>query len=434
MAEDYILDNHRQYRELAAWALLNPLTPGDRLQLEAHLGVCRECRDAFNQYKLLVSEGMPILAAQDSHAINVEEQDSWDTDSVQKNIFDGIRADQRRLHLKQEEWSAIRALRRLTTTESRPARFVLAAMCLLSVVGLVAYRATTRGHVDLKSTQVPSGYTSQPAPKDKEPLLKTEASSDMEANEIARLKTETLRKDQELARVRVDLRNLQDREHGLLAAIQSSNEQSQNAVQQRDALATQLQEVQQSSSEIQSQAATLRSERDEALTRSAVLESRAKELAATVRNQERRLADDEKFLASDRDIRDLMGARQLYIADVFDVDSRSLTRKPYGRVFYTQGKSLIFYAFDLDGEEHKNDTPAYQVWGRNASDEAKPLNLGILYMDNETNRRWVLRFDNPKQLAEIDAVFVTIEPQGGSRKPTGKPFLYALLRKEANHP
>jgi len=43
-----------------------------------------------------------------------------------------------------------------------------------------------------------------------------------------------------------------------------------------------------------------------------------------------------------------MGARKLYIADVFDVDSGSRTKKPFGRVFYTQGKSLIFYAFDLD--------------------------------------------------------------------------------------
>ena len=62
------------------------------------------------------------------------------------------------------------------------------------------------------------------------------------------------------------------------------------------------------------------------------------------------------------------------------------------------------------------------------------MNLGILYMDSEANRRWVMRFDDPKQLAEIDAVFVTVEPHGGSQKPTSKPFLYALLRNQANHP
>jgi hypothetical protein len=132
-----------------------------------------------------------------------------------------------------------------------------------------------------------------------------------------------------------------------------------------------------------------------------------------------------------------MGARKLYIADVFDVDSRSRTRKPFGRVFYTQNKSLIFYAFDLDREAGLKNASTFQVWGQrdNApSEKARPTNLGILYMDSELNRRWVLRFDDPKQLAEIDAVFVTVEPHGGSQKPTGKPLLYALLRKEANHP
>jgi hypothetical protein len=66
--------------------------------------------------------------------------------------------------------------------------------------------------------------------------------------------------------------------------------------------------------------------------------------------------------------------------------------------------------------------------------QASPTNLGILYMDNESNRRWMMRFDDPRRLAEIDAVFVTVEPHGGSQKPTSKPFLYALLRSEANHP
>ena len=74
------------------------------------------------------------------------------------------------------------------------------------------------------------------------------------------------------------------------------------------------------------------------------------------------------------------------------------------------------------------------MWGRKVTVDEKPLSLGIFYMDNESNRRWVLRFDNPEQMAKINAVFVTVEPHGGSKKPTGKPFLYALLRKEANHP
>ena len=182
---------------------------------------------------------------------------------------------------------------------------------------------------------------------------------------------------------------------------------------------------------------SLRAERDETVLRTASLEAKIEELAATNGDQERRLKDAEQYLNSDRDIRELMGARKLYIADVFDVDGSSRTQRPFGRVFYTQGKSLIFYAFDLDREPGVINASTFQVWGQREApqgEQATPMNLGILYKDNETNRRWVMRFDEPKQLAEIDAVFVTVEPRGGSHKPTSKPFLYALLRNEANHP
>ena len=61
------------------------------------------------------------------------------------------------------------------------------------------------------------------------------------------------------------------------------------------------------------------------------------------------------------------------------------------------------------------------------------MNLGILYMDSETNRRWVLRLEDPKQLAEIDAVFVTVEPTAEVKsRPANLPV--RALRRKANHP
>jgi len=50
------------------------------------------------------------------------------------------------------------------------------------------------------------------------------------------------------------------------------------------------------------------------------------------------------------------------------------------------------------------------------------MNLGILYMDSESNRRWVLRLDDPKQLGEIDAVFVTVEPARRQSETNGNLF------------
>jgi hypothetical protein len=243
--------------------------------------------------------------------------------------------------------------------------------------------------------------------------------------------------DREVARLRDALRAVEIRSSALSTAKAEREKDFHQVLEERDKLASQLHEAEQAYQLVQAELTTLRAEHDRVLVRSTSLESKIDELSASAREQEHRLKDDEQYLSSDRDIRELMGARKLYIADVFDVDSGSRTRKPFGRVFYTQSKSLIFYAFDLDHQPGVKSASAFQVWGQRDAESGEknhPTNLGILYMDSESNRRWVLRLDDPRQLAEIDAVFVTVEPHGGSHKPTGKPFLYALLRREANHP
>jgi len=80
------------------------------------------------------------------------------------------------------------------------------------------------------------------------------------------------------------------------------------------------------------------------------------ELTQLVRAREQALDEKEvesakgqELLQHDRDIRELMVARELYMADVHDVSGKG-TDKTYGRVFYTKGKRLIFYAFDLDAQ------------------------------------------------------------------------------------
>ena len=53
----------------------------------------------------------------------------------------------------------------------------------------------------------------------------------------------------------------------------------------------------------------------------------------------------DELLSHDRDIRELMGARDLYIAEVYDIAGSGATQKPYGRVFYTN--SLLKNSFLL---------------------------------------------------------------------------------------
>jgi anti-sigma-K factor RskA len=60
--------------------------------------------------------------------------------------------------------------------------------------------------------------------------------------------------------------------------------------------------------------------------------------------------------------------------------------------------------------------------------------LGIFYEDNAAKKRWVLKSNDRKALNDIDVVFMTVEPRGGSPRPTGSPVLIAYLKQNANHP
>lgn len=150
--------------------------------------------------------------------------------------------------------------------------------------------------------------------------------------------------------------------------------------------------------------------------------------------QQAEVAKQRALLDHDRDIRELMGARDLYIAEVHDVAGNGETEKTYGRVFYTKGKSLIFYAYDLDQEAGLKNAGTFQAWGRRGVDKQQALSLGVFYEDNASKKRWVLKFDDSNALATIDAVFVTAEPNGGSHHPSGKQLLFAYLRVNPNHP
>jgi len=178
-----------------------------------------------------------------------------------------------------------------------------------------------------------------------------------------------------------------------------------------------------------------RQDREHALFRTASLETEMRTLNGRLRVMEDAAKQQDQFLASDRDIRELMGARQLYIADVFDVNQDGKNSKAFGRVFYTKAKSLIFYAFDLDRQPGVREAKAFQAWGRTDAERSNPVSLGIFYEDNVANKRWVLKSDNSDVLEQISSVFVTVEPAGGSKKPSGKPFLLAYLRSlPPNHP
>ena len=426
-------DEHDEFKELCALAASGSLEPSELPELQAHLKHCEKCREVFRQYQILTTQGVAILA--DAYAER-QAQVGWDGALARERLLARVRGDRQAARERVSQapaWVPTDIVRR--TAWSSFARMALAA-CLILTVAYGAYHLGARTQTRTGASMTPLAVDNGLQRLSDEKKAADELSA-TQAKRLAQLRLESSARGQELAQLRSALRALEDHAGELTAAGGQSEAQLRTLSQQRDSLNAQLQALNQAYANDQTELASLRTERDTAVLQTSSLQAKIDDLVARNRDQQRRLEDTGQFLSYDRDIRELMGARKLYITDVFDVDGNSRTQKPFGRVFYTQGKSLIFYAFDLDREPGVVNASAFQVWGQRETpqgEQASPKNLGILYMDNESNRRWVMRFDDPKQLAEIDAVFVTVEPRGGSHKPTSKPFLYALLRNEANHP
>lgn len=431
---------HERFRELAAAATCGPLTTEESEELEYHIRACEQCRSVLHEYQILANDGFALLARGYEHSEKLGRWNArrWNEAAARRGLLSAAEEPG-----KPQTSTIFQSVHRPVL--GRAAWTAALAACLLAGVGIGTWqvrnwysnRPTSAAvSVDGRMAEVLSAKQA------------AESAATVQAGELARLQAESIAKRVAFEELQSRFEDLQKRLQEERAAVRTeikdltqakagSETQLGQVSRQRDQLSEQLRKTRDAYDLVQAELASLRADRDKAKLQLASVETQINELTALNQEQERRLKDNEQYLSSDRDIRDLMSARNLYIADVFDVDGHSRTRKPFGRVFFTRGKSLLFYAFDLDQQSHLKSASTFQVWGQKETvqnETARPVDLGILYLDSEANRRWSLHFDNPRTLSEIDAVFVTVEPHGGSPKPTGRPFLFATLQKEPNHP
>jgi hypothetical protein len=258
-------------------------------------------------------------------------------------------------------------------------------------------------------------------------MAKIARSELLKAVEIQQLESERRASREQLAAVS---HRLERTKEDLLA----SEAQLGTAKAQATEFKSRSQENAQLAGELKNELDTVRASQSASEATSAAQQARIRELSEKLAAQTAVFERERELLAAGKEIRDLMGARSLHIIDVFDVDGTGRSEKAFGRLFYTEGKSLIFYAFDLTTRRHSRAGRAFQAWGYRDPAPQSARSLGIFYADDKTQNRWVLKFDDPEVLAEIDSVFVTVEPPGGSPKPTGQKLLYAYLNGQPNHP
>ena len=431
-----------EFLELCALSTSGELTEAERKRLDAHLGSCLLCQEALQQYETLVSDVIPAVAASEMLSATSEGPKAgpgWSEKRAEALL-------ERIAHEERSGKNGQRAVQEGPLAEARPIRFassvtwrqvwtLYAAGILLAIaLGISLYQVGI--HHGVESARRVSPPTLVPP---SETSLEAQLSDVAHAREVAR--AEVAERDREIrelrrqmARQSADLARMKIARDQLATDLDSRNASSQDLLRQQAEWKHRVDAAQDREQALQQKLDLLVHESSEAQTRVGQLTAQVKDLTQALGKRDAALAEKDEMLAKDRDIRELMGARDLHVAEVYDVARTGETQKPYGRVFFTKGKSLIFYAYDLDQEPEVKSARTFQVWGRRGPDREQALSLGIFYVDNASKKRWVMKLDDPQRLAQIDAVFVTMEPTGGSHKPSGKPLLFAYLKTDPNHP
>jgi Anti-sigma-K factor rskA/Putative zinc-finger len=429
----FCTEMHEEFLELCALATSGSLSEIERKKLQEHLKNCSACREGMKQFATVVDHSIPALTRE--LAEPVHEDLSFSVDVAESAFLKRLFKEDKKPTRHPGDTEP-----RVAPLAVRPGRgfrrkferyyfwLSFAAIVLLCAsLGIVSYRSGIHRGVEVgKLEQVNSAM----APVDFQQRLET-ARRDRDAaiaqlsernKAIAELK-------REIARQRNTDARLQASHTEELQSLQAKGNEQTKLALDRDRQAQQAEKQ-----VLQAELDNLERKRSEDALRSASLEAKVAELSKSLEEQGRSKAEEDEFLAKDRDIRELMGARDLYVAEVYDVSRIGETEKAFGRVFYTKGKSLIFYAYDLNEEPGIKEASTFQAWGRRGPDWTQAFKLGAFYEDNVSKKRWVMKFNDKKMLDQIDAVFVTVEPLGGSERPTGKPLLFAYLKVAPNHP
>jgi hypothetical protein len=439
-------ESHEEFLELCALATTELLSAQERGRLEDHLRHCASCREMHAQYQSLVGAGIPVASVSPDGEYPVRSTPDWSIEAAEAALF---------ARLDREQVKTVRLTEGRTPVQnpaSGPTRVAggppnprdepdnalwrqvwwqyAAGILLVVALGYSFYRIGIHKGVEIAGASAQSArLTASNSADEKEPspAVAVPALSQADDQQVTALRSQLESEAVEVARLEAEKTSLEKNLHASQTGLDQLRE---NLLDVNHQLAASQADLETTKRNLEA-AGVQNSQRTVEV---AGLRSQIDQLTHSLEQRDTEFAREQELLDHDEDIRELMGSRNLYIAEVYDVAKNGNTQRPFGRVFYTKGKSLIFYAYDLDQQPGLHGANAFQAWGRRGTDQANAVNLGILYVDNAAKKRWVLKDDDPKTLTDIDAVFVTVEPDGGSNHPSGKPLLFAYLRVEPNHP
>lgn len=410
---------HERFEELSALAAIGELSASEFAELNEHLPGCDPCREVYADFCHMASLDMGVLAA--GKRYGDESIGIVDEASLLEGVLTRARREQGVAESAEiaESTSSEAPETQRHRAISRPIlRWAMVAACF-AVVALSAYnfgyRHRAADHVAVAAPDDPAKQSAEVLRPPVEDARIQIVQAERESLQVA------------LAEARKQLGAMEERHKRLLDEISAAKEQVRKDDEDINTSKLKAQESDAQLHDLQTK------------LQEAVAKEESQTLSLNQLKQKIHNAEEETNVATvsgiqDADARNLFGARDLHIVDVYDVDGSGKTKRTFGRVYYAEKKLLLFYAFDLQAKQNARRTAGFQAWGYRQGDEDKPQNLGLFLMDDPAISRWVLKVNDTRVLERIDAVFVTLEPPNGSPSPLGRRLLYANLGGPPNHP
>jgi hypothetical protein len=402
------MSEHSHFEELAALEAGGFLSNEEHIELREHAEVCIECQEAENDFRL-VRFGLPL------------------TISPVRQFVDKVKA-------RPDKGMRLRFLQRARVegivfspevegpTRERARRggfFVAFATALTTVILMSVFYRTYSRSASLESMQAQQQIDQLKRENSTLTANLSRSSESLAANqrEIQNLHTQM----GSVATTAENLRHASEEARG--AAERSSNTQLLGESRNNEKLLAQAKD----------ETARANQLRNNDIASLVEQQARITELSDKLRVASATLDLERQLTAEGKDIRELLAARQLHVIDVRDTDPNGNPGKAFGRVILTEGKSLTFYAFDLNENKGVDTKRSFQVWAAPDSSTNSARSLGFLHVDAKAQGRWVLKVDDPELVKKLNSVYVTHEPAAGSKQASGQKMLYAYLG-QANHP
>lgn len=439
---------HGHFEEMCALAVTGQLGGAQMCELDEHIGSCDSCRKFLESIAQISAQAMPLLAGKHAPAGNVVTPEGMRERFLSRLAAEGVNAKDR----VTQRPSPIRVLQSISrpldersegdtrkkalATGPRPGSFSrlwrsFAAVAACVVIAIAGYYAGAR-----KLRQTPQQLTqarpsSMPASEDNPPANGSEHVSQLERQkkelegELARLKERLSNADGERESLRVELAAAKEKLATLTMQAQSVSQSS----------LVEGQEAKNQVASLQGQVDRLNQRLAESEVKLDVQRQTSEEVSAKLESTSAELQRERDLQSAKTEMGDLVAARNLHIVDVYDADPSGKRQRSFGRVFYIEGKSLVFYAYDLEGPGRFKANVVFHVWGGKAGVNEVTHSLGILRKDDAGQSRWAMTFDDPKVLAQINSVFVTAESATRHYdQPHGRKVLYAYFGSPPNHP